>query len=806
MVRAAVSGEERRERDAMRRPCLLAVFLSVVWATVAAAQPVQGQVDTLGFQATNASVVRLGQWFPILVSLKSQGSQPFAGELRAEDIDLDGDRVAFTRPQVTVSGEAGPPRTFWCYGVTNSLNELPQNIDVVSQDGALVLQMPLPPCAQLLCDDLVVLDLSAAKITSLNALQTPSWSPGQPTAGMRPFYRSVVPVTLPRGARDLPDRWWGLEAVNVIIWDQPDPAVLSIPQRDALLEWVRNGGQLIVGVGATWGALSKSDLAPILPLTGEGTLRSVQRLDIFQARMAWADRAPPGLREPIPVILADLAPGAFRTLGDFGPGNEPINLITMRLVGSGRVVATAAGLRDLASAGADPQKVFAALIDLNPHTKEFLEKEVQTAQISLFPSTPLYDDIVKQIGFGGQRALRGLTAFLFVGLYVGLATLASWWWLRGRKLTHLSWTVFAAFAVVASALSLATVGALRGFSRVHSVCVLDTEAGATVARGYCLFGYRSPTRQLVELSLPGDNNFLRPLARNPKSTSFYVTPARYAAIPAKATLADVLMRATLKQVEGYWHGELSGALRAQLTADRATGRLTPTSWIASDLGVDIDGGVLVFIDPRLQDGAQSPPWRVNGLTRPYELPEEDGGKGDLKYVPPAVNILAVPVPRIPAGQRVDTLGHSDYQRVDERLAQWGRQADRKRSDRPDLPTLWADQQAWSGNTTFPFLGTGLSPALNKLLLAATRNYHLHNRSSDFNSVGVPVTSEGLPDLDVTHWLARGQAVLLCWSNAPGPARLYRNGRQLETDEGLTFYRVRLPLDYEGVAPRGGATP
>lgn len=791
------------------------ILIALVAAAAAAhAQPVQGQVDAVGFQVASGFVIRVGQWFPIIVTLKSQGSQTFAGELRAEGIDLDGDRVAFTRPQVTVSGEAGRGKQFWCYATANATNELPSDIAVIGQDGALVTELPLPPCAQLLSDDLLVLDISDAKVTALNALQVPgSWSPGQRTDGVRRFYRNVVVGTLPRGAKDLPDRWWGLEAVNVIVWDQPDPAALTNWQRDTLVEWVRNGGQLIIGIGPSWGTLSKSDLAPILPLAGEGATQSVQGLELFLSKMALSERARREFREPIPVTMAKLADGAVRTLGDYGPGNELINLIAMRLVGSGRVVTTAATLRDLTSVPISQEKFFGAMIDLNRYTKEFTDKELESAQISLFPSLSQYEGVVNPVDFGGATALRGLTAFLFVAGYVVLATLASWVWLRGRGLIHLSWTVFAGFAVVASAVSLATVGAMRGFTSVKTVSILDGQAGTTAARAFCLFGYSSPTRQRVGLSLPGEGNFLRPLARNPRGSSFYVTPVRYAALPAKAELDNVLMRATLKQFEGCWHGELSGAVRGQLVADRQTGRVTPASWLANDMSVTIEGGYLLYIDPRLEDGAVGVPWRVNGLTTQYELSESVGGTPDPnRAVPPALNILAVRVPKILAGQQVSALGKADYDKVDESRAAWSRLPNRKRGEMPDLRTLWLEQQAWTGSSWTDSTGilasmrTGLSGTERGVLLASTRNYHLHNKDRNFDSVGTPISTDGLPDLDVTHWLLQGQAVLVCWANDPGPARLQRNGRPLDSSGGESFYRVRIPIDYTGSPPQGEDAP
>jgi hypothetical protein len=785
------------------RPCLRVVPLLCFLASLpwAAAQTVHGQVDALGFQAGGNFVLRAGQWFPVRVSLSAAGGQVFAGELRFESIDLDGDRVAYTQPSVTLSGGAGPPKRFWCYATCNATNELPANVELLSQDGTLTeLPLPAQPPLVISNDDLLVLDLSYPAVTALRTLETPSGDTPR-------FYRDVIVAALPPG--DLPDRWWGLEAVDVIVWDQPDPAALSLPQRDALLDWVRSGGQLVLGIGAQWAALQKSDLAPLLPLQGAGPTVEVRKLTAFFDRVAsptWTTRQFPS---PIAATTAQPAADAFKVLGDYGPAG-PLWLVTMRLVGAGRVTATAAGLRDLTTGvQVDEAKFFGALFDLNTFAKDFADKQSQTNQYAgLLDRNWLYEGVVQPIGFRAAGALRNIVALLFVVGYIVLATVQSWSWLRKRGLTHLSWTVFAGFAVGASAFSLAAVSALRSLSGgVRSVSVLAFEAGSSTAQGPCLFGYRSPTRQRVQLTLAGDGDFLRPLAPDPKGASRYVTPARYAGIPTRATLDDLLMRATLKQVAGYWHGQLGGTIRGDLVVERRTGRLTPASWIANDLGVELAGGYLLFIDPR-QDEAGLVPCRAAGLTSLYALPESEGGVTDAPPVPPAMNVLAVQIGRIPAGERIERLGAAEYEKVDANRVSWARNVNRQRSEmlngNRDLPTLWHAQQSWAARGARALLHGGLDAPERMLLLASTRNFYLDNANDDFKTVGVPLSTDGLPSMDVTDWLLRGQAVLIAWSPTPGPARLLRNDRPLEALGGLTLYRVRIPLYYAGNPPHAAA--
>lgn len=780
-----------------RRTLLVATVL--LMPAFAAAQPIAGQVRSLGFQGPTGPLVRAGQWFPIIVDLKVQGTDVFSGELRFEGIDIDGDRVSFTRTSVTVSPSAdGRPRSFQCFGVVNSLGELPACIDVVSAAGETVAELSLPRSELLLNDNLLVLDISAKSVAALNQLRTAAWRPGERTDGGRDFYRDIVVSKL--AAKDLPDHWWGLEAVDVIVWDLPSPKDLSTGQLDALVEWVRNGGQLIIGVGPEWAALREyGELAAVLPLAGEGPPVEAVDLPVFRRRMLrppWANRP---LEHAIPATTAGLAEGAQRMLGDFGPGNVPINLIAMRLVGSGRVVSTAASLRDLTREGLDDVPFFSALLDLNTYTKKFKDAHSGLLVQALADTHAVYPPIAGVIGFQTTGAIRGLLAFLFVGGYIAVATIGSWAWLRGRKATHASWAVFGGFAVVASALSLVMVMGMRGFSRgVQSLNVLDLEAGGQTARGFCWFGYRSPIRQRVRLSLPGENDFLRPLARGPEVPSYYVTPARYASVPARGRLDDVLMRATLKQLEGFWEGTPDGTIRGSLTADRATGRLTRDSTLTNELPVRLSGGYLLYIDPRHTDGLGVP--RPANLTVPWDHAPE------LPEIPPAENILAVRVDAIPAGERAADLGVRAYAAVDRSFASWaaGDRPDRKTM--PDLPTLWEQHIDWRGGGPF-----AADAAIRALLMASTRNFHLHNRTylpgraRDYSTVAPPLTTDGLPDLDICHWLLAGQAVLLAWTDEPGPAELCVNGKPQESYSGVTMYRVRIPLHYVGTPPSPGGT-
>ncbi len=801
----------------VRRACLVALWAGIL-AAWCGAQPIDGQIETLGFPAASPTglVIRPGQWFPIRVQLAAQGTGTFTRELRFEALDLDGDRVAYVHPQVTVSGEGGAKqRKVWCYAVVNSVTDLPAALDVLDERGATVAKLPLPPCDVIGNDELVILDISAEPVAALNRLGSAGLGSGRSGDSIRDTYRPVVISRIP--ASTIPDRWWGLEAADVIVWDRPNPSDLSVGQLDALLEWVRAGGQLIIGVGSTWDAIRGSALAEVMPLQGEGTRDELLQLPVFASRFGVESARDRQLESPVLVTTAALAPGALRTLAESGPTGV-INLITMRPVGAGRVTATAAGLRNLTNAVRVSDEFYPALLEMNQYTKKFRDAQLNVMSAAMM-DLPLYDWYTEPISFATATAVRGLLAFLFVGAYIVVATLVSWWWLRLRRATHYSWAVFAGIAVTASVLSLVTVRATSGFSAgVQTLNIIDLEAGQKEARGACLFGYRSGVGRRADIALAGEGTYLRPLARG-RVTSFYVTPMRYDAVAAKARMTAVPVRATLKQAEGYWHGEVDDGVRGDLLVDRGTGRFTPGSWLVNKLPVDLDGAVLIYTDPRL-DEAGVP--RPAGVTAPYVgLPMNIDAetravvaakmKRDLPEIPPARNILVLGTGAMKSGQRVDNLGAEQNKQVDDEWQRWAGTREPKRSEMPDLPNLWREQLNW--RATF---ASALPRAVQAVLLASTRDYHLHSTVSDINAPDVPLTTDGMPRLDISHWLVSGKdaegqdagyAILIAWTggNTPGPATLLLDGRPEKAYKGRTIYRVRIPIRYTGSPPaREGA--
>lgn len=779
----------------MLRGHRIAACVAALLAAVArvAAQPVQGTVRSVGFQANVPSrfVIRQGQWFPIVLELAAQTGRPIQCRVAVERADLDGDRVQYTEPLVALTPEAGLKKV-WCYAVS-AREEIgpPMTVEVRDAAGNLLTELSAPPFEVVSNDYMLVVDVSASPAALIGELDADRGEYVSPEWGERRYYRNVCVARLP--AADLPDRWFGLEAADVVVWDEPDPDALAAWQLEALAEWVRQGGQLVIGIGPSWPKLRASPLAAILPIRGMSATIEVTDLPQVRARFAASGQA--AFRSPVSLAVGTLADGAFATLFE-RVGARRVPLVSMRPVGSGRVTAVAVRLRDLSELGLN-RSFLRELLDVVELTDAYRNNEAGNSSL-LTQVIWLYRAVVEGVEFRAQASLRMLAALGFVAAYIGLSTFASWWWLERHRLTHLSWTVFAGFAAVTGTLSLGAVALSRGvLEALHSVSFVDLEAGSTEARGVSWFGYKSSRRQRVDLRLPGEGGYLRPMASGPEPAAAYAAPERYAAVPREALLQDVLMRATVKQFEARWSRVLEGTIHGQLTASRESGRILPESWIRNDLPVPTGLGWLLYIDPRL-GGREGVPLRAATLT----TRSDRGELLDKPVMPPAVNVLAVSVPALRPGENATELGKAEYLRFDEDYARWNASGASPRNE-PPLASLWRWQnQSWVPSLA-PQIGwqAGVPAPVAAMMLCSTRDLYLASPAGgDFEQFGTPISTAGLVDVDVTHWLTRGQAVLLLPSETPAPVGLARGQRPMQPQAGRALYRVRIPIRYTGQPP------
>jgi hypothetical protein len=86
-------------------------------------------------------------------------------------------------------------------------------------------------------------------------------------AGVNGGVGSRVLVAPIRPKDGFPSRWYGFDAADAVVLDTNDQGTMTRLQErsTALIEWVRQGGHLVVAVGQNWQAVKDSPLGPLLP-------------------------------------------------------------------------------------------------------------------------------------------------------------------------------------------------------------------------------------------------------------------------------------------------------------------------------------------------------------------------------------------------------------------------------------------------------------------------------------------------------------------------------------------------------------
>lgn len=746
-------------------------------AASAVGQIVEARVKSIGFPSDTPTglTVRGGYWMPVLLELRQPGSEAIQCRVEVESIDSDGDRVRYTSELFGLPG-SGATRRVWTYAALSPVRAA--RMGVVDQDGAILANVDVPPCDFAPPEAMLVLDLSESPLTALHRLQR-TGSPDAPSAFYRPLRFGLL------AADEFPDRALGLEAVDVIVWDRPDPGDLPPGGLQALLDWVDAGGQLVLGLGAAWPQVAPhAELVDMLPVQPVGQTVLLGDLQLWRRNVGGEE-----LAAPIPVALTQPRPGALVGRYERDVKGLSFSMISMAMRGAGRVTAVAASLQDLLRI-TPASDVAAEIIDLNRtepaaanRTAMLMNAEPRELQAALFET----------IDFREARDVRQFLAVGFVLVYILIAAFLSWMYVQRRGRTRWAWPAFGVCAVAGSALSLGLVTAARGLGRVQAVGFIDLIAGEADARVHSFLGYRAVQPGRPAFSLSEGDGWLRPIVWRPGHNQF-AAPEQYRASPTEARIFNVPVRSTLKQLEGWWKGEIRGSIRAQLVVDIETGRLTANSWVQNDLDAPIAGGFILYVDPRV---GHEPPLRAAGLTASAV---REGP------VPPAMNVLAVEIapreggdPALRPGDQLRRLGQLEYDAFDRGLALRSSNAT---GEPPTLKTLYDRHRVWDPVRelwqTRP--DTWVREDLAAALLISTHG--LYTAQQLERAALADITTAGVSVRDVTHWLVRGQAVMLLAVRDAPPTPLERDGVAVRPSSGLTLYRVLAPLQYES----GAANP
>jgi len=787
-------------RGFFNRFVLISGCIAVLSLPVRAAH-LRGRIVQVGFPGTRLGsgysgvhYYRSGEWIPVQVELTNDDGDIFTGTIEVRQPDRDGDEV-YARREVVVQGT----RRFWLYVPGGPGHIAPYWFHVRVYDRAggpapmfddggqaidhLEPSMMLDPAQD---EARIVLDISSRPLARLDLK----------SKDVEFVHDWIVVRSAPER---IPDQKVGLMMVDTIVWDEVDPSVMDIGQLNALVGWTRLGGRLVLGVQRDWDRVVKSKLGSLLPARLHGTstmdelppwMRSFLGIGGFDT-----DRG--GLRPPLvycPVSRSDLAPGAevlvpSAEVMDSSKGSGTL-LMTRRPFGRGEVVLVAASLRDLLYHGRRNRQMLC----------ELLEARYQPARRNrntvggFYPlENDLFEAILAGTGFGVTASLYLLLAFGFVLVYIAVATGGSWLWLKRRGRVRYAWLAFALVALAGSAVSQAGVRWIRGLRyHVHELSFVDGRAGLGEVTVTSFFGLKAPTHERIDVRVPadwqtpdlleGDAPLLAAIPPVEDFLSFYAASQQYEAVAPIGELRGVPTRATLKQFEARWAGAIQGRVDARLRYLRAgTVELTPDSWVQNNLGVDLADCYLFVTSQNIRPD------------RPYR---------DL-------SIVVYRVGELPHGTRLT------WKELAERVSppvsdgENGRSGDDARSPafRPIslLELLEACQPGYRPkglqNAGAAAAVRQMDPTLRKMLFLTFFDEIDVSRWVEQRRTLWPLVCSYGHRLDRSNVLSRSRALLVGFSDRPGPARLcYRpsdrpsaSWRLLEPDRAGTVYRIAIPV-------------
>lgn len=533
-------------RPAYIRPSMrlfLAGILQLILFTGACFAQAVGDVESVGFE----HVYRPGCWTPMVVRLNPTGATTFRGKIAVYQDDLDHDHPIFTR---TIdlggkgeAGAAGADRTtrFWMYFIPQPrLDEDPKHnlrVYLTTEDGKQVTRLPMN-------DQLITVDDQSPShgtklVLTVVDQSRPIFAPymrGDPIGLKETVYPIQVPIS--NVEHMLPESVLGYEAVDAVVWCDADPARLSPAQRQALEEYVRRGGKLVVCQS------TRANVWQMVARPGEkgfGSLLPVDVKDIGKAdditplkrivdnastaitfeanRPKWKDIAagPYDIAEAQPKPLANVVeyeqperkgrPWLVR--GAYGTGS--VTWVAQDL--GDPILTSRAGVAGTEKASEDYKWMYVwdRVMDWANASQPGNDKIVsQSYRIRYAGSTgtyPLGKNYLAGMEFGQRSAAYLSLAILLFIVYWVVAGPGSYIYLATRKRTGTSWFAFALAAIVATvATALIVKVVLRGPPEIHHVTFVRAAPGEPVV-AHAMFGLYIPrdADERVSLKNPSKN-------------------------------------------------------------------------------------------------------------------------------------------------------------------------------------------------------------------------------------------------------------------------------------------------------------
>jgi uncharacterized membrane protein YvlD (DUF360 family) len=363
-------------------------------------------------------------------------------------------------------------------------------------------------------------------VTSPDGSEIETLEDDTPGAAPPPKWRSGQEPVVVDGlkASQLPDRWYGYDAVSTLVLNARNPAdydALSDAQRDAILGWVARGGHVLISGGAGEPQLiaPQSFLGKLIP----GRFRQPHNLIEgrgFEEFIPGEGQLPVSRDEPLTVaVLEDVAGEVIAQAGS-------IPLVIRGSYGLGRVTYAAVDLRDPLLGRWNDYPVFLRRladwqeVDTNPQDNNY--------QYGYWAISDTTSDLMQALErFEGIRVVPFSLVALLIGVYIILIGPVDYILVhRILKRPALTWITFPIFVILVSAGCYYMAAYLKGDTvRLNEASLVDVNLTNGQVRATSWMNLYAPATQSFQLqALPGEILPIDPPAEGDLQLAWLGTP------------------------------------------------------------------------------------------------------------------------------------------------------------------------------------------------------------------------------------------------------------------------------------------
>jgi hypothetical protein len=438
---------------------------------------------SLTVEAGYGSLFREGKWFPLYIRASNEGGNVVGRLVVRPETSGSGFSNTFSTP---IDLATGARKAVFLYITARSFaSEV--RVEFIDQSGVVVASEIVPLRGVLDQDQLHVavtqsstgaVDLSGARVGGFNAFQG-VWQ-----------------------VENIPDRAPALDAIDILLFSDVDTGTLTTAQRQAITDWVVQGGHLIVTGGTNWQATAAglTDLLPLIPDSSDtvSDLASLAALANSDPAELDADTvtATGALLENTEVLAADDQDIPLYVRRSFGMGT--VDYLTVDPIAE--PLRSWGGLGDL---------WFTVASSVNPRptwTNGFTNPDRAVGATEILPGFNLLPNVLPLCGF--------------LALYVALIGPLNYIVLDRINRREFAWVTIPLFILVFSGLAWVVGFNLRGnIVTLSRLAVVQSWPESDRAQVNGLVGLLSPRRSTYTLEME-DGGLLRPITRTIQTNPF----------------------------------------------------------------------------------------------------------------------------------------------------------------------------------------------------------------------------------------------------------------------------------------------